>query len=931
MIYIQYDRNLFFLIIFCVIIFLDKMIKYSNFLFVVYIMFVFSCSKNETKKYEIGFSQCISKDDWRKAMDHEMQVEASLYPEIDLTIFQANGDVELQKSQIEFMIDNDFNVIIISPLKPEPLVPIIEKAYDKGIPIIIVDRKINSQKFTAYVGANNVDVGRNAANYITSQNENQINVLEIKGGDDSSPVTERHLGFHQIIDHEPNINITYSIKDGDIYQRLPQILDSLNVKPINYVFAFNDEIAYNTWKIAKSKEAEETIKFIGVDGLNGANNGIELVQNGILSASILYPTGGDEAMKIAMKILRNENVPQNNILNTTVIDYRNAEIMKNQYDKINKHQNDIEQQQKKIKKQEQTYSHQSNILKVLLGLLIISLLLAAFSIYSVYNIKKKKRELELRNQKITIQRNQIKKIAEEVKISNAARVNFFTGLSHEFKTPITLILSSTESLTENKVIRDNKLLNEVGLIFNNSKRLLRLINQLLDFRKIEDRKFILKASKTNLYQFSNLIFKDFKREAQKRNINFTIGTNKEDLSIFLDRNLIDKVYFNLLSNAFKFTPNNGSISIDIVDQIESNFVKIHFKDSGIGIPKKEMNNVFQAFFQGSNNNKASSGIGLHLSREFIEMHKGTIEVNSKHGTEFIISLYKDNVHLNPDEIVYEPDIIDSAIINPNLEYEDDAFGEQLILNDDEHYSILIIEDNSDLVKYLKGKLSSEYIVYTSDGTDAIEKALEIIPDIILCDVSLPEKSGFEICEILKKDLRTSHIPTIILTALNNKESYIKGLESGADLFLTKPFSFAILAQSIKTLIYNREKLRYYFVNNVHNIDSSSNFGSMEQEFVSTLNKIINNNMDNSKFSVESLASDLNISRIQLYRKMKAIIGVNVSDYIQNIRLEKAKGLLQETQLTISEIAYATGFSSPNYFSTSFKAKFKKSPKEFRDR
>lgn len=894
------------------------------------INFLFGCSKTTgVKKYKIGFSQCISTDDWRKSMDHEMKVEASLNAEIDLTIFQANGDIELQKSQIEYMFSNGFDLIIVSPLRSEPLVPIIEKAYDKGIPVIIVDRKINSQKFTAYIGANNIEVGQNAANYIASQNEKKINVLEIKGGDDSSPVIERHIGFNQIVNNEPKITVCYSIKDEDINKRIPQILDSLNVKPINYVYAFNDEIAYNTWKIAKSKGVEKTIKFIGVDGLNGDNNGIQLVQNGILSASILYPTGGYEAIKLALKILNGERVAKINVLSTTVIDSRNADIMKNQFEKISQHQLDIENQQKKIKKQEETYSTQSNILKVLLGLLIISLLLAAFSIYSVYNIKKKKRELELRNQKITIQRNQIEKIAEEVKISNEARVNFFTGLSHEFKTPITLILSSTESLTENKVIRDNKLLNEVGLIFNNSKRLLRLINQLLDFRKIEDRKFVLKASNTNLYQFSNLIFKDFEREAQKRNINFTISSNNEDLFIFLDRNLMDKVYFNLLSNAFKFTPNNGVISIDILDESESNFVKIHFKDSGIGIPKKEIKNVFQAFFQGSNNNKSSSGIGLHLSKEFVEMHKGTIEVISKHGTEFIITLYKDNVHLNSDEIIYEADIIDSEILSFNTEYEDDSFISQQPLNDDENYSILIIEDNPDLVKYLKGKLSSDYIVHVSDGTDAIDIAIELIPDIILCDVSLPGKSGFEICEILKKDLRTSHIPTIILTALNNKESYIKGLESGADLFLTKPFSFAILSQSIKTLIYNREKMRYYFINNVNNIDTTNNFGSIEQEFISKINRIITNNMDNAKFSVENLASNLNISRIQLYRKMKAILDVNVSDYIQNIRLDKAKGLLQETQLTISEIAYATGFSSPNYFSTCFKAKFKTSPKEFR--
>jgi len=909
------------------------MFKYNKLLFIVFVIFIFSCSNNNEKKYKIGFSQTGISDDWRKSMNQTMEILAGFHPEIELQILDSEDNIDNQIKDIEQLISEKVDVLIVSPIKSKPITPIVEKAFKSGIAVLIVDRKTDGENYTAYIGGDNYQVGVNAANYLASLSTTNKKVLEIKGLAGSSPALERSLGFNDVVNSTSTLDViktiegnweSYSIKDS-----LRNFLD--NEKNIDYIFAHNDRMALGAWEVVKEKKLQNRIQIIGVDGLNGPNGGIQLVKDQKLLATILYPTGGDEAIQLALKILNGERVAKNNILSTTVIDSRNADIMSKQFDKIYQQQQDIDYQQVKIKKQEQTYSTQSNILKVLLGLLITSLLLAAFSIYSVYNIKKKKRELELRNKKITIQRNQIKKIAEEVKISNEARVNFFIGLSHEFKTPITLILSSTESLNENKVIRDNKLLNEVGLIYNNSKRLLRLINQLLDFRKIEDRKFILKASKTNLFQFSNLIFKDFEREAQKRNINFSISTNNENLSIFLDRNLMDKVYFNLLSNAFKFTPNNGTISIDILDEVGSNFVKIHFKDSGIGIPKKEIDNVFQAFFQGSNNNKSSSGIGLHLSKEFVEMHKGTIEVISKHGTEFIVTLYKDNVHLNSDEIIYEPDIIDSEILSFNTEYEDDSFIGQQPINDDENYSVLIIEDNPDLVKYLKGKLSSEYSVHVSDGTDGIDKAIEIIPDIILCDISLPDKSGFEICEILKKDLRTSHIPTIILTALNNKESYIKGLESGADLFLTKPFSFAILAQSIKTLIYNREKLRYYFVNNVHNIDASSNFGFMEQEFVSELNKIIKNNMDNSKFSVESLASDLNISRIQLYRKMKAIIGVNVSDYIQNIRLEKAKVLLQETQLTISEIAYATGFSSPNYFSTSFKAKFKKSPKDFRDR
>ena len=887
------------------------------------LLFIISCSiENKETKYKVGFSQCISTDYWRKSMDHEMKVEASLYSEIDLTIFQADGDVETQKLQIESMIKNDFDLIIISPLRPEPLVPIIEKAYDKGIPVIIVDRKINSQKFTAYIGANNIEVGQNAAYYIASQNEKEINVLEIKGGDNSSPVIERHSGFYQIANNEPKITIPYSIKDEDIYRRIPQILDSLNVKPINYVFAFNDEIAYNTWKIAKSKGVEKTIKFIGIDGLNGDNNGIQLVQKGILSTSILYPPGGDEAIKLALKILNGESVAKINFLTTTVIDSRNADIMKNQFDKINQHQNDIENQQLKIKQQEETYTTQSNALKLLLVLLILIILLAAFSIYSGFNLKKKKRELEIQNNKITTQRNQIKKI-------NEAKTNFFTGLSHEFKTPITLILSSIDSLSENKNIRDHKLLKEVGLIFNNSKRLLRLINQLIDFRKVEDKKFILRASKTNLFQFSKTIFKDFEREAQKRNIKFLLKTNNEYLDIYLDRNLMDKVYFNLLSNSFKFTPNNGSIIIEIEDIKDSNFVKIYFKDSGIGIPKEELNSVFKPFYRGSNNNKSSSGIGLHLSKEFIELHKGSIIVNSNIGAEFEITLYKDNVHLSADNIVYEPDIIDNKSLSFDLDYEDDAFTVQNDLNKDERDTILIIEDNIDLVKYLNGKFNIEYNVSISNGNDSLEKAFEIIPDLIICDVNLPDKNGFEICEILKKDIRTSHIPTIILTAYDNKESYIKGLESGADLFLTKPFSFAILYRSIKNLLYNREKLRKHYIKNLYKTKPTEDIGFSEQSFIDTMNKHIYENIDDSSFTVEQLAVKLNISRVQLYRKIKSILNLSISDYILNIRLEKAKKLILESKLSISEIAYSVGFSSPSYFSSSFKNKFGKTPKNFR--
>lgn len=906
------------------------MIKKNVLLFTVLALCFLSCTKQNTEKYKVGFSQCISKDDYRKAMDYEMMVEASLHPELELTIFQANGDIEAQKSHIQFMINNDFDVIIISPAQSDPLVEIIETAFNKGIPIIIIDRKINTDKYTAFVGADNMEVGRNAGYFIATSSTDNVNVLEIRGSGNAFPKMGRHLGFHEVVDNEPNIKVPYSF-DVEDFERVSQIFDSIHKTPIDYVYAFNDNIAYDAWKVAKEKGVEKRINFIGVDGLSGEDNGIQLVQKGILAATILYPTGGDEAIKIAMQILQNEEVPKEHTLNTTVIDYRNAKIMEKQYERIRKHQIDIENQQNIIRELENTYSTQSNILKWLAGLLILSVLLAAYSIFSQYKLNKKKRTLELQNKKITVQRNQIKSIAQEVKESNEAKTNFFTGLSHEFKTPITLILSSVESMFDNKAIKESKLSRDVVLIYNNSKRLLRLINQLLDFRKIEDRKFILKASEVNLFEFSNHIFKDFEREAEKRNINFSLHTNNKDLKIYLDRDLIDKVYFNLLSNAFKFTPNNGTISINIQDSPDKDTVNIHFKDSGIGIPKKELDNVFKAFYQGSNNNKSSSGIGLFLSKEFIELHKGSVNVHSKHGTEFIVTLKKGNDHLNSEEIIYEPDVVDDSLINfSDDDFEEGDFTQEKHKDTEEQYSVLIIEDNLDLVRYLKGKLATDYLVHASDGTNATEKAIELIPDIIVCDVNLPEKSGFDICKTLKNDLRTSHIPTIILTAQSSKESYIQGLQSGADLYLTKPFSYAILLQSIKSLLYNREKLRYYYVNNIYKLDNEESFGLFEQNFISNINELIQNNLDNSNFTVEQLADELNISRIQLYRKMKAISGINISDYIQNIRLEKAKVLLNETALTISEVAYATGFSSPSYFSTSFKNKYGKTPKAYRN-
>ncbi len=892
-----------------------------------YLLLLFSCNNpnKNTHTYSIGFSQSIDNDIWRKSMDHAMEVEASLHPDIKLTISVTDRNVKKQIEDVDKMIEQGMDVIIIAPYESDSIVPVIEKANTRGIPVIIVDRKVNTSNFTAYLGADNVEVGKIAAKQIVSLSKGHANVVEIRGESITSPGTERSFGFKQIIDQYSNIKMS-SVDYDDFNSPKSKYVKILTSNPnIDYVFAFNDLIAYKAWQITKKRFPKNKIKFIGVDGLNGPNGGLQLVKEGVLSGTVLYPTGGSEAIRLALKIINKEIVAKNNKLNTTLIDSLNAEMMSSQFDKISLQQSDIEQQQNVIKNQEIKYTTQNNLLNLLIFLFVIVLSLALYSVYSRIIISRKKQELEIKNVKIKNQRNEIKKFSDELKQSNEAKLNFFTGLSHEFKTPLTLILSSVESLEAEFKNKGISITKEINLMYNNSRRLLRLINQLLDFRKMEDHKFILRASKTNLLDFSNSIISDFDREAKKKNIDFSLTTNNSELELYLDRNLMDKVYFNLLSNAFKFTPENGKISIIIKEDIINNSVKIHFKDSGIGIPDSELGNVFTAFYQGSNNYRNSSGIGLHLSKKFIELHRGNIEIHSKNGSEFIITLSLGTAHLDQKEIINEP-VLDFVHQSDYLESE---LIQKVDIKDTENkYSILFIEDNIDLLDFISNKLSSEYTIFTSDGTDGVEKALELIPDIIISDLNLPEMDGFVICETLKKDLRTSHIPIIILTASDDQNSYFKALESGADIFLTKPFDLKFLAQSIKGLLFNREKLRYYYTNNIANIEEES-FDISQQNFLKKINDLIEKNLENSSYTVEDLARDLTISRVQLYRKVKAILGISISDHVNNLRLYKSKELLKMSKLSISEIAYAVGFSTPNYFSSSFKNKFGIAPKEFK--
>ena len=903
------------------------------------LIFVFcsflSCDERRNpEEYTIGFSQAMTTDNWRREMNRSMMIQASLHPELHLEILDAGGNIQNQIKDINELIERKVDVLIVSPIQSVPITPVIEKAMNAGIPTIVIDRKVEGNNFTAYVGADNIEVGENAARYISSHaGQQKSNIVEIRGLPGSSPASERSLGFRNIIKSQENLKILGTVR-GDwekssVVEGLERILDSTT--NVDYVFAHNDRMAQGAIEVAERYGLEDDIIFVGVDGLYGPSGGIQLVKDGVLSATILYPTGGSEAIKLAQNLLKNEVVEKNNILKTVVIDSVNVDIMQNQFNKLNQQQTDIEEQQKVIEDQVVTYKTQNRLILLMALLLLLLVGLAGYTIYLLIRVRRGKKNLEVTNKKILVQRNQIESFAKKLEKTNESKINFFTALSHEFKTPLTLIMTSAESLSK---ARDQNLDNfkyETGLIMSNSRRLLRLINELLDFRKLETGSFLLKPSKTNIYQFIQTIFGDFRTEALKKSISLELRSSDKELELFVDRNMMDKVLFNLLSNALKFTPNNGKISLIIEKNSESKEAYIKVKDSGIGIPPAEQELIFDPFFQATNNFKPSSGMGLYLTRQFIELHKGTISVRSKQGTEFSITLPMGRDHFDDVSLSQNSSMIREKHVE--IVDETDESGREMTqgreISPESASIVLVIEDNVDLANLLQKNLQNDFQVSHSDGTDAVQKALKEIPDVVICDLSLPEKSGFEICRELKNDLRTSHVPVIILTALSDQESRVKALQSGADFYITKPFDFEVLKQSVVSVLYNREKLRYYFTNKINEIEDDK-LNTAEQDFLNRFNKAIEQNLQNQNFSVEELSSLFNISRVQLYRKVKALLGLSVNEYINAQRLVRGRDLLDDTNLNISEVAYSVGYSSPGYFSTSFKNKYGVTPKKFRD-
>jgi signal transduction histidine kinase/ligand-binding sensor domain-containing protein/DNA-binding response OmpR family regulator len=519
------------------------------------------------------------------------------------------------------------------------------------------------------------------------------------------------------------------------------------------------------------------------------------------------------------------------------------------------------------------------------------------------------------------------KIKLEEQLTNYKLV-FFTNISHEFRTPLTLIKGGLEKMEQKADLLPKELHSPLRIMDKSVKRLLRLINQLLEFRKMQNDKLALSLEETDVIAFLKEIFYSFKDIAQSKNMDFRFISPSEHYKMYVDKEKTDKMIYNLLSNAFKYTPSGGKITLAVTIDPVGKHLRMQVSDNGVGIPKEKQEELFKRFMQSSFSSD-SIGIGLHLTHELVNVHQGNIffHENEGGGSVFTITLpldrskYRDNDFLIPNNLLMRK--------VANAVYKD---ADETHLPEDEFtkplnpYKILIIEDDSDVLLYLKEELSIYFETDTAeDGKAGLRKTENDEYDLILCDVLMPNLNGFDVTRRLKSDFNTSHIPVILLTALSTQENMIEGFENGADAYISKPFSIKLLLARIFKLMEQREILRKKYASEPGVMHTSICTNDKDREFAEKLNHVLEKNMSNDRFSIDDFAREMKVGRTIFYKKVKGVTGYSPNEYVRIIRMKKAAELLQTENLTVSEVSYKIGINDPFYFSKCFKTQFGMAP------
>ena len=875
----------------------------KQWLYVVFFTLVFSaCSDNNVKKYVIGVSQC-SEDIWRDKLNNELVMSTYQHDNVTLKFASANDNDRLQKQQIEQFIKEGVNLLIVSPNQIHTISSVIDKAYDAGIPVILFDRKTDSRKYTAFIGADNYEAGHEIGDFIGQQLEGKGNIAEICGLQASSPAIERNRGFMDALKNYPDIKVVARGYGDWIKESGVTAMDSILVQSkesFQYVFAQNDRMALGALQSIK-KHKVKGIKIVGIDALPVPGGGMENVRDGNLEASYIYPTRGDSVMQLALNILEKKPYKRDNYLKGALVTKANANVLLMQNEEMNKQTARLNALHGKVDTYLVQYNHQKMYI-VLFS--IILLLLIGIMVYIYRTILMKRR------------------IEEE---ANKAKLQFFTNISHELRTPLTLIADPV-----NYIIHDDNLNSQqrsmLQIVQRNVLVLTQLVSEILDFRKVQNGKMELRLSDFNLTESMKQWIMLFSVSAQKKHIAISMDA-PDTIMLRADQDKIERICYNLLSNALKYTFEGGEITL--MAKEEGGRVMISVADNGCGISSDELPYIFDRFYQAKNAGRGT-GIGLAIVKAFTELHHGEVSATSIEGKGSTFTIHipvrqKGEVTNQPTEKIEQLVEPSSAEEVPNQARHIDELIQPYQTDKPE---VLIIDDNIDIRTYLRSVLSEKYNVSeAADGKVGLELARKIVPDIVLSDIMMPVMDGLAFCQQLKTDKAISHIPVILLTARSLDEQRAEGYEHGADAYLSKPFSLRLLLSRIDNLIESRKKLNQTWSKGVEDDEIGNISNEIDKSFLKQLRKIIQENLANSDLSVEQIGDEIGLSRVQLYRKVKALTGYSPVEIVRKARLTRARHLLQTTERTVSEVAYAVGFSTPSYFSKCYKDEFGENPKK----
>ena len=648
-------------------------------------------SSGKQKRHVIGLSQCMLDDAWREAMINDMRIEASNYDDVEIIIKDAQNNNETQIQQIRDLIRQKVDVLIISPYQSEPITAVAEEAYRAGIPTIITDRKVNTDQYTSFVGANNYEIGLAAGNYAAHYLPPNAIILEIWGLTQTSPAQERHKGFVDALREREDLSFRKIEGQWLVDTARMELRKLEHPEQIDFVYAHNDMMAiaareyFMAWDSIRGRD----LRIIGVDAVAGA--GLEAVEDGRINASFLYPTGGEQVIRTAMRIIQGEPVDKFIPLRTAPVDHQSARTLLLQADQLQKYKQRIEAQRSRIDGLSDRFYFLRNSLGVI-SLLMIGFI--ALSIYAFY-INRKMRQA---NRKLI-------SLNAEMKEVTAQKLQFFTNVSHEVRTPLTLILAPLDRLIVS--LRESPYASDLGLIQKNANRLLRVINQILDFRKVEGKQEKLAVREIDLVPFVGEIKSYFDSMASVRAISYTFTSSIKQCTLWIDPDLLEKVFFNLLSNAFKFTPEGGSVRIELTEEGGRVFIRVI--DTGSGIRPANLPHLFDRFY--TEDRSMGTGIGLHLVKEYIDMHGGETRVESEPGqrTTFTVCLRKGKAHFEDSDLMETP-VSHQAYEASRL---DDSETKEM-LSKTYPYTILITEDDDEVRGFLERELSLHFKIRTVD-------------------------------------------------------------------------------------------------------------------------------------------------------------------------------------------------------------------------